>query len=90
MNQKILIVDDSAVNLTIIQDILSDAGYEVFAAQNGKIAVKEAMDHLPDLILMDWQMPVMSGIDALQILKKEAKTNEIPVIMVTSIAGKLW
>ena len=86
MKQKLLIADDSAVNLTIMLDILSDAGYEVFTAQNGKIAVKQAVDLLPDIILMDWQMPVMNGIEALEILKKDAKTREIPVIMVTGIA----
>ncbi len=86
MKHKILIADDSAVNLTIMVDILSDAGYEVFTAQNGKIAVKQALENLPDLILMDWQMPVMNGIEALEMLKKDAKTREIPVIMVTGIA----
>ena len=67
MKHKLLIADDSLVNLTIMEDILSDAGYEIFTAQNGKIAVLQAADHLPDLILMDWQMPVMNGIEALEI-----------------------
>ena len=86
MNHKILIADDSPVNLTIMLDILLDAGYEVFTALNGEIAVKQAADLLPDLILMDWQMPVMNGIEAIVILKKDALTREIPVIMVTGIA----
>lgn len=86
MRNKILIADDSEVNLIIMRDILFDAGYEVSIARNGKIAVEQTLVHQPDLILMDWQMPVMNGIDALEILKQDAKTNEIPVIMVTGIA----
>ena len=86
MKQKILIADDSVVNVTIMYDILKDAGYDVLSAQNGKTAVEQALAHLPDLILMDWQMPVMSGIDALELLKTELLTREIPVIMVTGIA----
>ena len=86
MTHKILIADDSEVNLMIMRDILGDEGYEVCVAKNGKIAVAQTLFHLPDLILMDWQMPVMSGIDALEIIKQNPKTCEIPVIMVTGIA----
>jgi len=86
MTHKILIADDSEVNLMIMRDILSDEGYEVCVAKNGKIAVAQTLFRQPDLILMDWQMPVMSGIDALEIIKQNPKTSEIPVIMVTGIA----
>jgi DNA-binding response OmpR family regulator/DNA-binding CsgD family transcriptional regulator len=86
MNHKILVTDDSEVNLMIMRDILFDEGYDVLIARNGKIAIEQSLLHLPDLILMDWQMPVMNGVDALEILKKDSKTNEIPVIMVTGIA----
>ncbi len=81
-----LIADDSEVNLMIMRDILFDAGYEILVAQNGQIAVERSLIHIPDLILMDWQMPVMNGVDALEILKKDTRTSEIPVIMVTGIA----
>lgn len=86
MSQNILIVDDSEVNLTILRDILLDAGYEVCMALNGKIAVEQALALMPDLILMDWQMPVMNGVEALVALKEYSKTKDIPVIMVTAIA----
>jgi len=86
MPTRLKVADDSAVNLTIMQDILSEAGYVILTVQNRKIAVKQAADYLPDLILMDWQMPVLNGIEALEILKKDPKTNEIPVIMVIGIA----
>ena len=86
MSHKILIADDSNVNLTIMRDILSDEGYEVWTAQNGEIAVNQTLNHEPDLILMDWQMPVMNGIKALEILKNNPKVKDIPVIMVTGIA----
>ncbi len=86
MKQKILIADDSVVNLTIMRDILQDAGYEVTVAQNGEMAVEQALAFIPDLILMDWQMPVMNGVEALAILKQNPETREIPVIMVTGIA----
>lgn len=81
MSHKLLIADDSDVNLTIMLDILSDAGYEVFTAQNGKIAVKQAVDLLPDIILMDWQMPVMNGIVALEKLKKDVITIGVSTIV---------
>jgi CheY-like chemotaxis protein/DNA-binding CsgD family transcriptional regulator len=86
MKQQILIADDSAVNLRIMHDILVDAGYDIILAQNGKIAVEQTIDNNPDLILMDWQMPGMDGIEALKILKGNDGTKEIPVIMVTGIA----
>ena len=86
MRQKILIADDSDVNLTIMRDILSDKGYDVPTAQNGEIAVRQTLFYEPDLILMDWQMPVMTGVRALVILKENPKVKDIPVIMVTGIA----
>ena len=86
MRQKILIADDSDVNLTIMRDILNDEGYDVQTAQNGEIAVRQTLFYEPDLILMDWQMPVMNGIKALEILKNNPKVKDIPVIMVTGIA----
>jgi len=57
--------------ITIMHDILLDEGYEVMLAQNGEIAVERALVHQPDLVLMDWHMPVMNGIVALEKLKKD-------------------
>lgn len=83
MTNKILIVDDFSANLMIMEEILSVINYTIITAENGKEAYELALEHNPDIILMDWQMPVMDGLVSLKHLKKNPKTAEIPVIMVT-------
>lgn len=89
MQQTILIADDDRVNLLLIEKILiqNDANYHVIKALNGKEAVELANSHKPDLILLDWDMPVMSGIDAIQKLKSNFETKHIPIIMETGLAS---
>lgn len=85
--KKILAVDDHPDNLQImINYILSlDNKYSLLGAPNGEIACKIAEKELPDLIIMDWEMPVMNGIDAVKQLKKDEKTKDIPVVMATGV-----
>lgn len=86
MRSKILVVDDIEVNLNLIVNILELAGedYDIITARNGRVCVDLALQECPDIILLDWEMPVMNGIDALRELKATPATADIPVLMVTA------
>lgn len=86
MNRKILVVEDNENDLALIRDILHYHNYEVITAENGEVGVKKAMEHLPDLILLDIRMPVMDGFAALRQLKSAEETRNIKVIALTSFA----
>jgi two-component system cell cycle response regulator DivK len=83
---KILIVEDNEKNLKLFSVIIKSLGYETLTARNGEEGVTIAKKDSPDLILMDIQMPVMDGITALNILKSDERTKNIPVIALTSYA----
>ncbi len=80
---KILLVDDMSIITDIIISHLDmmDQNFIYFKANNGRDACKIALQAQPDLIIMDWEMPKMNGIDALNLLKKKEETKDIPVII---------
>lgn len=82
---KILVVDDDTKNLGVVVSHFQDSPYELMHAPNGKEGCKIAEKELPDLILMDWAMPLMNGIDAILWLKAKSITKDIPVVMTTGI-----
>jgi len=86
-NYKILIVNDQEVDYQIISSYLNLGldQYSILKAKNGKIACKVAEDELPDLIIMDWDMPVMNGIEAIKAIKRMKATKDIPIIMLTAV-----
>ena len=86
-NEKILIVDDNPHIINKIVEILSEnnSDYTIYQANNGDIAYKIAEAKLPDLIVTDWDMPVLNGIELIKKLKENTKTKEIPVIMATAV-----
>ena len=86
MSQCILVVDDNEDNRQILNDLLSGAGYEVIEAVAGEDAVRLAGERVPDLILMDIQLPGMNGLEATRRIKAEQRLARIPVIAVTSFA----
>ena len=86
MTPRILVVEDNEKNLVLMRDVLSYFGYEVLEARDGLESIAMAVEHLPDLILMDIQMPVMSGVDAMKNLRMRAETREIKILAVTSLA----
>ena len=86
MNKQILVIEDQEDNRTILRDLLSNAGFEVLEAVNGIEGVEAAARELPDLILMDIQMPEMDGYEATRRIKAEPTTAAIPIIAVTSYA----
>ncbi len=84
---KILVVDDYPDIVNQIIDILLQANpnYYLYQANNGQTAYKAAVSLLPDLIITDWDMPVVNGIEFIRNLKKCEKTKNIPVIMATAV-----
>lgn len=86
MAQKILIVEDNANNRNLLLDVLSFHGYEVSAASDGQEGVNLARKMLPDLVLMDIQMPGMDGMTAGSILKGDPATRGLKIIALTSFA----
>ena len=88
MKGKILIVDDDIKNRKLFRVALQNSGYEIIEAENGEQAIKLAKENLPNLILMDIQMPVMDGISAFKVIRADENTKNIPVIALTSYAMK--
>ncbi|MBD2437223.1 response regulator [Nostoc sp. FACHB-110] len=85
-NRLILIVDDSATNLEIISDALTNAGFYVITARNGEKALEQIQDKQPDLILLDVMMPVIDGFETCIKIKKNPETQDIPIIFMTGIS----
>jgi CheY-like chemotaxis protein len=84
--ELILIIEDNEKNRKLERDILQFHGYRTVEAENGEDGVRLAQETPPALILMDIQLPRMNGIEALRILRADARTRTIPVIAVTASA----
>ncbi len=82
----LLIVDDVPANISILFEFLTNSGYKVLVAQDGKKAIQKAEYAKPDLILLDVMMPGIDGFEACKILKSKETTKEIPVIFMTALA----
>lgn len=82
IEQKVLIVDDTPENISIISNALSDK--KRIAATNGEKAIELALQHKPDLILLDIVMPGMDGFEVCRILKSNTETQDIPIIFITA------
>jgi CheY-like chemotaxis protein len=86
MAKRILVVDDAEQNRMLLRDVLEYFGYEVAVAGNGEEGVRLARETLPDLILMDMNMPVMDGYTALRIIRSDPRMRGIRVAAITSFA----
>jgi two-component system cell cycle response regulator DivK len=80
----ILIVEDNEKNLKLVRDVLQVKGYSTLEAGTAEDGLKIARERKPDLILMDIQLPGMSGIQALKVLRAEPATASIPVVAITA------
>lgn len=85
MRRTLLLVDDEWVIADALEGVLSDAGYRVLTAPNGKQALARLMEARPDLILLDFMMPVMNGAATLAALAADPGLRDIPVIMMSSL-----
>ncbi len=83
---KILIVDDEPFNVDYLEQELEDLEYETVTAFNGKEALEQVTAELPDLVLLDIQMPIMDGFQVLSRLKADAATRDIPVIVISAMS----
>jgi len=89
LNMKVLIVDDFATMRRIVRNILKQIGFtNMIEADNGKAALKVLEKENIDLIMCDWNMPEMPGIDLLKTLKSDDELKKIPFVMVTAEAQK--
>ena len=87
MNERtILYIEDNEYNRKIVRRLLERTSYRLIEAVDGESGVAMAQQALPELILMDVQLPKMSGLDATQILKADPRTRAIPIVVITSFA----
>lgn len=88
MPKKILIVEDNELNMKLFADLLDAHGYETRQTREGLKAISIARDFQPDLILMDIQLPEVSGLEVTKWLKDDKSLSSIPVVAVTAFAMK--
>jgi two-component system cell cycle response regulator DivK len=81
---RILIIEDNEKNLKLVRDVLQVKGYATLEATTAEDGIRIAREEIPDLVLMDIQLPGMNGIDALGVLRADTSTAAIPVIAVTA------
>ena len=86
VRKTVLVVEDNELNLKLLNDILEYHGYTVFTSRLGAPALELARQYSPDLILMDIQLPDISGMEAARRLKGDEQTRTIPIIAVTAFA----
>ncbi|MCK4945867.1 MAG: response regulator [Alphaproteobacteria bacterium] len=88
MRNKVLIVEDNELNMKLFDDLLGAHGYQTFKTHEGSNVLELARKNKPDLILMDIQLPEVSGLEVTRWLKAENDLKHIPVIAVTAFAMK--
>jgi CheY-like chemotaxis protein len=88
MAKKILIVDDNLLLLQAMCDHLESRGYETMVAQNGEEAINSCEQETPDLIIMDLIMPVMNGVEATRLLRRDPRFRALPIIAFTSQSNR--
>ena len=86
MSKTVLIVEDSELNMRLFNDLLEAFGYRTLKTRDGRQALPLAREHKPDLIIMDIQLPEVSGLEITDRLKKDEALKAIPVIAVTAFA----
>lgn len=86
--KTVLIVEDNELNMKLFRDLLEAHGYQTLEARTGPEALKLAAENVPDLILMDIQLPEFSGLEVTQKIKSNEQLTDIPVIAVTAFAMK--
>jgi two-component system, cell cycle response regulator DivK len=88
MSKTVLIVEDNELNMKLFHDLLAAHGYSTLQTRDGMEALSMAREHHPDLILMDIQLPEVSGLEVTRWIKEDANLKDIPVVAVTAFAMK--
>ena len=88
MAKTVLIVEDNELNMKLFHDLLEAHGYNTVATRNGVAAIDLARRHRPDLILMDIQLPEVSGLEVTKWIKDDPELHSIPIIAITAFAMK--
>lgn len=88
MPKTILIVEDNDLNMKLFNDLLQANGYNTVQTKSGKEALQLTREHRPDLILMDIQLPEISGLEVTKRLKADDELKDIPIVAVTAFAMK--
>lgn len=86
MSKTVLIVEDSELNMRLFNDLLEAFGYRTVKTNDGRQALPLTREHMPDLIIMDIQLPEISGLELTDRLKKDEALKHIPVVAVTAFA----
>jgi two-component system cell cycle response regulator DivK len=86
--ELILVVDDNERNLRLARDVLQFAGFRVVDAACGSDGIAAALEHLPDVILMDIRLPDMDGTEVVRLIKSDPRISGIPIVALTSLAMK--
>ena len=86
MTPRILVIEDNALNLKLVRDVLEHAGYDVGSATSGELGVEAAATEPPDLVLLDLQLPGIDGHETLRRLREEVLPAGVPVVAVTALA----
>ncbi|AGA64071.1 two component response regulator [Liberibacter crescens BT-1] len=88
MPKQVMIVEDNELNMKLFRDLIETSGYETIQTRNGMEALDLARKYRPDLILMDIQLPEVSGLEVIRWLKEDNDLYVIPIIAVTAFAMK--
>ena len=88
MKPPILIVEDNELNMRLFSDLLSALGYEIRQAQDAESALQILEQEVPGVIVMDIQLPGVSGVDLIEAARKDARLERIPILAVTAFAAK--
>jgi len=83
---QVLVIEDNEKNMKLLRDVLQATGYRTLEADSGEVGVELARTHRPSLVLMDVQLPGMSGVEALERLREDEGTAETPVLALTAQA----
>jgi two-component system cell cycle response regulator DivK len=84
--ERILVVEDNEKNMKLVRDVLQASGYRTLEATTGGRGVELAIEHRPDLVLMDIQLPDIEGVEALRRLRGDERTASVPVVALTAQA----
>ncbi|MXP48087.1 response regulator [Altererythrobacter luteolus] len=88
MTKRILVVEDNDLNRKLFCDVLKANGFEVEPVADGELALNAARAFAPDLVIMDIQLPNISGLDLIEAFSKDATISDVPILAVTAYAGK--